>query len=152
MAFVPAMWFASPQISETWPFCKKTERETEWRSKGDREKEKGNRKGGGEERGSRVVREPFSLYKAASPNLLGTSFTEDNFSINWGHGGDSSGSKASDGRWSSAPDLPFTSYYEAKTSTGLWRELGTPALKVREGNGTPLQYSCLENPMDGGAW
>ena len=23
---------------------------------------------------------------------------------------------------------------------------------VREGNGTPLQYSCLENPMDGGAW
>ena len=23
---------------------------------------------------------------------------------------------------------------------------------LREGNGTPLQYSCLENPMDGGAW
>ena len=22
----------------------------------------------------------------------------------------------------------------------------------REGNGTPLQYSRLENPMDGGAW
>ena len=21
-----------------------------------------------------------------------------------------------------------------------------------EGNGTPLQYSCLENPRDGGAW
>ena len=21
-----------------------------------------------------------------------------------------------------------------------------------EGNGTPLQYSCLENPMDGGGW
>ena len=21
-----------------------------------------------------------------------------------------------------------------------------------EGNGNPLQYSCLENPMDGGAW
>ena len=21
-----------------------------------------------------------------------------------------------------------------------------------KGNGTPLQYSCLENPMDGGAW
>ena len=21
-----------------------------------------------------------------------------------------------------------------------------------EGNGTPLQYSCLENPIDGGAW
>ena len=23
---------------------------------------------------------------------------------------------------------------------------------VREGNGNPLQYSCLEDPMDGGAW
>ena len=22
----------------------------------------------------------------------------------------------------------------------------------REDNGIPLQYSCLENPMDGGAW
>ena len=21
-----------------------------------------------------------------------------------------------------------------------------------EGNGNPLQYSCLQNPMDGGAW
>ena len=21
-----------------------------------------------------------------------------------------------------------------------------------EGNGNPLEYSCLENPMDGGAW
>ena len=26
------------------------------------------------------------------------------------------------------------------------------SLKLGEGNGTPLQYSCLENPMDGGAW
>ena len=24
--------------------------------------------------------------------------------------------------------------------------------KYGEGNGTPLQYSCLEYPMDGGAW
>ena len=23
---------------------------------------------------------------------------------------------------------------------------------IGEGNGTPLQYSCLENPMDGGVW
>ena len=23
---------------------------------------------------------------------------------------------------------------------------------TREGSGTPLQYSCLENPMDGEAW
>ena len=27
----------------------------------------------------------------------------------------------------------------------MYREIG-------EGNGTPLQYSCLENPMDGGVW
>ena len=26
------------------------------------------------------------------------------------------------------------------------------AFYTGEGNGTPLQYSCLENPMDGGAW
>ena len=25
-------------------------------------------------------------------------------------------------------------------------------LLAGEGNGTSLQYSCLENPMDGGAW
>jgi len=23
---------------------------------------------------------------------------------------------------------------------------------IGEGDGTPLQYSCLENPMDGGDW
>ena len=28
----------------------------------------------------------------------------------------------------------------------------TLTLTAREGNGTPLQSSCLENPMDGGAW
>ena len=26
------------------------------------------------------------------------------------------------------------------------------SLHCREGNGTPLQYSCLENPVNGGAW
>ena len=25
-------------------------------------------------------------------------------------------------------------------------------IRAGEGDGTPLQYSCLENPMDGGAW
>ena len=33
--------------------------------------------------------------------------------------------------------------------------LGISELKwtgMGEFNGTPLQYSCLENPMDGGAW
>ena len=36
-------------------------------------------------------------------------------------------------------DLPFQSIWIN------WHVAG-------EGNGTPLQYSCLENPMDGGAW
>ena len=31
----------------------------------------------------------------------------------------------------------------------IWMSL---EIIIREGNGTPLQYSCLENPMDGGAW
>ena len=26
------------------------------------------------------------------------------------------------------------------------------AIVIGEGNGNPLQYSCLENPMDRGAW
>ena len=26
------------------------------------------------------------------------------------------------------------------------------SLALGEGNGTPLQYSCLENPMDEGSW
>ena len=32
--------------------------------------------------------------------------------------------------------------------TKSWTQLAA----FGEGNGTPLQYSCLENPMDGGAW
>ena len=28
----------------------------------------------------------------------------------------------------------------------------SPRVTLGEGNGNPLQYSCLENPMDGGAW
>ena len=33
----------------------------------------------------------------------------------------------------------------------LFNLIGVRA-SIGEGNGTPLQYSCLENPMDGGAW
>ena len=29
---------------------------------------------------------------------------------------------------------------------------GHEVMDLGENNGTPLQYSCLENPMDGGAW
>ena len=31
-------------------------------------------------------------------------------------------------------------------------QLSSSHMLAGEGNGTPLQYSCLENPMDGGAW
>ena len=31
-------------------------------------------------------------------------------------------------------------------------DLGRGQGSSGEGDGTPLQYSCLENPMDGGAW
>ena len=31
-------------------------------------------------------------------------------------------------------------------------KLRTGSNFTREGTGTPLQYSCLKNPMDGGAW
>ena len=30
--------------------------------------------------------------------------------------------------------------------------LGSLKVLKGEGNGTPLEHSCLENPMDGGAW
>ena len=30
--------------------------------------------------------------------------------------------------------------------------LGSHSDEIGEGNGNPLQYSCLENPMNGGAW
>ena len=40
-------------------------------------------------------------------------------------------------------------------STGDVRDVGlTPGSgrSPKEGNGDPLQYSCLENPMNRGAW
>ena len=40
----------------------------------------------------------------------------------------------------------FPSPWACPMQTGLARSA------VGEGDGTPLQYSCLENPMDGGAW
>ena len=33
-----------------------------------------------------------------------------------------------------------------------WKKLMVSNEEDGEGNGAPLQYSCLENPMDGGAW
>ena len=46
-----------------------------------------------------------------------------------------------------------------KNPPAMWetlvRSLGQedpPEKGIATQNGTPLQYSCLENPMDGGAW
>ena len=46
-------------------------------------------------------------------------------------------------------------YCRARKSFGRehrWKLISCSIKFVREGNGTPLQYSRLENPMDGGAW
>ena len=51
--------------------------------------------------------------------------------------------------------LGFPGGSEVKVSACSAGDLGSiPGLgrAPGEGNGNPLQYSCLENPMDGGAW
>ena len=53
----------------------------------------------------------------------------------------------------SPPGFPGGS--EAKASAYSAGDLGSisgSGRSPREGNGNPLQYSCLENPMDGGSW
>ena len=42
--------------------------------------------------------------------------------------------------------------FNKEKSQDTVRKRGEVAIAPGEGNGTPLQYSCLENPMDGGAW
>ena len=37
-------------------------------------------------------------------------------------------------------------------SLTVGHDSATSLSRVGEGNGNPLQYSCLENPRDGGAW
>ena len=51
--------------------------------------------------------------------------------------------------------VPFPGGTEDKTSAHNAGDLGSIPRSGRspgEGNGNPLQYSWLENPMDGGAW
>ena len=53
----------------------------------------------------------------------------------------------------SSGDFPGGS--DSKASVYSVRDLGSIPGSGRfpgEGNGNPLQYSCLENPMDRGAW
>ena len=41
---------------------------------------------------------------------------------------------------------------ESRTEASAWLVLCGSAQGDGEGNGNPLQYSCLENPVDRGAW
>ena len=53
------------------------------------------------------------------------------------------------------PCLGFPGGSEVKASACNEEDLGSIPGSGRcpeEGNGNPLQYSCLENPMDRGAW
>ena len=43
----------------------------------------------------------------------------------------------------------FQTTIQSTIEAFIWHYL---YIRIGEGNGTPLQYSCLENPMDGGAW
>ena len=62
-------------------------------------------------------------------------------------------------------ELPYGSGKELTRSIRVGLEMDSPAVmsldsnlwetkgkSSGEGNGNPLQYSCLENPMDRGAW
>ena len=62
-------------------------------------------------------------------------------------------------RYGWAESLELVSEHDSTFSPDCWlfwikrlSFLLTLAPQFGEGNGTPLQYSCLENPMDGGAW
>ena len=51
--------------------------------------------------------------------------------------------------------MGFPGGSELKASTwnaGVPGSIPGPGRSPGEGNGNPLQYSCLENPMEGGAW
>ena len=61
--------------------------------------------------------------------------------------------------------MTFPSYITCEHSESAWSFFHMAVIQILEitffpsltpclgeGNGTPLQYSCLENPMDGGAW
>ena len=50
-------------------------------------------------------------------------------------------------------NLPaLTNLFTPKSLSSILTFYLRPSLISGEGNGNPLQYSCLENPMEGGAW
>ena len=54
--------------------------------------------------------------------------------------------------WCSAIFMVQLLHLYVTTGKTIALTMQTFVSKGGEGNGTPLQYSCLENPMDGGAW
>ena len=44
------------------------------------------------------------------------------------------------------------SSYSRSAKSNLWYMINVSGCFIGEGNGNPLQCSCLENPRDGGAW
>ena len=52
----------------------------------------------------------------------------------------------------SLSSFPFFKRIFRSSSLSATRVVSSTYDIAGEGNGNPLQYSCLENPMDGGAW
>ena len=79
--------------------------------------------------GGSTIASLLFMLRTRVPSLLapGTSFLEDSFSMDGGGGGMV---------WGQFKGITFMVHF---------------IFNLGEGNGNPLQHSCLENPMDGGA-
>ena len=53
--------------------------------------------------------------------------------------------------WINLEDILLSEMSQSQTDKSSIN-VRSPERQIGEGNGTPLQYSCLENPMDGRAW
>ena len=49
-------------------------------------------------------------------------------------------------------EIPWTEEFHEESDTTQRLHFHFSLSCTEEGNGNPLQYSCLENPRDGGAW
>jgi len=57
-------------------------------------------------------------------------------------------------KWITNKDLLYSTQNSAQCYVAAWmgESFGGGYMYTGEGNGNPLQCSCLENPRDGGAW
>ena len=53
-------------------------------------------------------------------------------------------------QWTEQPGELQSMVFVARSQTQLHFHFSLS--RIGEGNGNPLQYSCLENPREGGAW